>query len=198
MVVSIGQAAVLVGVAISTLRRWEAEERFIPTLRTKGGHRRYSLSEIESEFLGKTPKNEARKTILYARVSSHDQKEDLKRQIDTLEDYSKEKNFVSETISDLGSGLNFKKKGLNSLITQVCSGSVERLILTHKDRLLRFGSPLLFKICSYFNTEVVILGEEKEKSFEETLAADVVEIITVFTSKVYGKRSHSNRRKKAA
>ena len=110
MLMSIGQAAVLVGVAISTLRRWETEERFIPTLRTKGGHRRYSLTEIESEFLGKTPKNEARKTILYARVSSHDQKEDLQRQISTLEDYSKEKNYVSETISDLGSGLNFKKK----------------------------------------------------------------------------------------
>ena len=198
MLVSIGQAALLVGVAISTLRRWEAEERFFPTFRTKGGHRRYSLSEIECEFLGKTPKNEPRKTILYARVSSHDQKEDLQRQTATLDDYSKEKNYVSETISDLGSGLNFKKKGLNSLITQICSGNVERLILTHKDRLLRFGSPLLFKICSYFNTEVIILGEEKEKSFEETLAADVVEIITVFTSKVYGKRSHTNRRKKAA
>lgn len=197
MLVSIGQAAVFVGVAISTLRRCEAEERFFPALKTKGGHRRHSITEIESEFLGKTPKNENRKTILYARVSSHDQKVDLQRQIDTLKD-SKEKNYFSETISDLGSGLDFKKKGLNSLITQICSGSVERLILTDKDRLLRIGSPLLFKICSYFNTEVVILGEEKEKSFEETLAADVGEIITVFTSKVYGKRSHSNRRKKAA
>ena len=68
------------------------------------------------------------------------------------------------------------------------------MVLTHKDRLLRFGSPLLFKLCEFYNCEVVILEKQLNKSFEHELVADVIEIMTVFTAKMYGKRSHRNRK----
>ena len=194
MHISIGEAALLIGVADSTLRRWEKEGSFHPCFRTKGSHRRYSLTAIKREFHKKTEATSPRKTIGYARVSSHDQKKDLERQIQRLSNYCQAKGYSYALISDLGSGLNFEKKGLVKVIHQICLGQVERLILTHRDRLLRFGAPLLFKICSYFDTEVVVLEEMKELSFEEELVSDVVELMTVFTSRLYGKRSGKNRR----
>ena len=111
--------------------------------------------------------------------------------------YCEENSFEYEVISDLGSGLNFKKKGLNKLIEAIIGGKVSRLILTHRDRLLHFGSPLLFKLCQAFDTEVLILDDNKDLkvSFEQELAADVIEILTVFTSKLYAQRSHKNRKK---
>lgn len=88
---------------------------------------------------------------------------------------------------------HYKKKGLNKLINLICHGKVQRLVLTHKDRLLRFGSALLFKLCDFFGTEVIALEEKNNKSFEQELVADVIEIMTVFTAKMHGKRSHRNK-----
>lgn len=197
MYLSIGQAAELLGISISTLRRWEKEGYFCASYRTKGGHRRYSLKEIQTELLETEPSDcveEQRKTYGYSRVSSSDQKLDLKRQTKRLENYCKSRKWDFEIISDLGSGINYKKKGLNRLIKLICQGKVSRLVLTHKDRLLRFGSPLLFKLCEFNNCEVVILEKQLNKSFEQELVADVIEIMTVFTAKMYGKRSHRNRK----
>ena len=90
---------------------------------------------------------------------------------------------------------NFKKKGLNNLLQMLCTGSVSELVITHRDRLLRFGAPLLFKICDFFGTKVTVLdAETTARSFEEQLAGDVIEIMTVYSAKIYGKRSHANRR----
>jgi putative resolvase len=98
-------------------------------------------------------------------------------------------------IQDLGSGLNDNKKGLRQLIRRICSGSVGRLVLTHKDRLLRLGSELVFALCEAYNTEVVIINQgEQPLSFEEELAQDVLEIITIFSARLYGSRSHKNRK----
>ena len=80
----------------------------------------------------------------------------------------------------------------------ICHDRVQRLILTHKDRLLRFGSPLLFKLCEFFGTEVIVLEEKSAKSFEQELVADVIEVMTVFTAKMHGKRSHKNKESCAA
>jgi predicted site-specific integrase-resolvase len=195
MYLSIGQAADVVGVSISTLRRWELTGNFLPDFRTCGGHRRYLLSRIKAELLNehKGPEKTANQTICYARVSSSDQKLDLKRQEKRLADYCEEKQWKYNVISDLGSGINFKKQGLNKLLKLICSQQMARLVITHQDRLLRFGSPLLFKLCDYFGIEVIILEKQLTDSFEKTLVADVIEIMTVFTAKIYGKRSHANR-----
>jgi len=128
----------------------------------------------------------------YARVSSHDQKKDLENQIKFLDKYIQNDNKI--VISDLGSGLNFNKKGLIHLISLIISRKIHTLYLTHKERLLRFGSDLIFKLCSTFGTNVVIINSSESKSFEVTLAEDVIELMTVFSAKLYGKRSHHNKK----
>ena len=93
----------------------------------------------------------------------------------------------------MGSGPNYNKRGLRELIRRICSGEVGRLVVTHKDRLLRFGSELVFSLCEHFGTEVVIINASEEATFEEELVQDVLEIITVFSARLYGSRSRKNR-----
>ena len=133
-------------------------------------------------------------TIAYARVSSTDQKTDLDRQKQVLELFCAGRGWTYELISDLGSGMNYRKKGLTELLEKLLTGKVERLVLTHKDRLLRFGAELIFSICEMMNVEVVIINRGAETSFEEDLAKDVLEIITVFSARLYGARSRKNQK----
>lgn len=112
-----------------------------------------------------------------------------------LENHLKEHQIENiELISDLGSGLNYKKKGLKKILNMLLSGKINTLYLTHKDRLLRFGSELVFNIAQQFGTKIKIIYEEKN-TFEEQLAKDVLEIITVFSARLYGSRSHKNKSK---
>lgn len=189
--VAIGEAAQVLGVSITTLRRWEAEGRLVPD-HTAGKHRRYDLSKIKPElfFAG----SDERRTIAYARVSSHDQKDDLERQKQVLELYCARQGWTFEVIADLGSGMNYRKKGLKRLLDDVVDGHVGRLVITHKDRLLRFGAELVFAICEAKQVEVVILNQGGDTTFEEDLAKDVLEIITVFSARLYGSRSRKNQK----
>jgi putative resolvase len=112
-----------------------------------------------------------------------------------LEAFCAANGWTYEVMQDLGSGLNYNKKGLQQLIRRICSGNVGRLVLTNKDRLLRFGSEIIFSLCETFNTEVVLINQgEQPLSFEEELAQDVLEIITVFSARLYGSRSHKNQK----
>jgi predicted site-specific integrase-resolvase len=139
-------------------------------------------------------KTESNLTIGYARVSSHDQKKDLIRQANLLSLYCAKKGWNFEVIKDLGSGMNYRKKGLKKLIDLILDGKIKRLVLTHKDRLLRFGAELIFALCETKQVEVVIINQGNEISFEEELAKDVLEIITVFAARLYGSRSHKNKK----
>ena len=109
--------------------------------------------------------------------------------------YCTEHGYKYELITDLGSGMNYYKKGLTNLINQILNNDVKRLVITHKDRLLRFGAELIFSICEAKEVEVVIINQGQEKaSFEEDLAKDVLEIITVFSARLYGSRSKKNKK----
>jgi predicted site-specific integrase-resolvase len=136
--VPIGVAGQELGVHPMTLRRWETEGRIDPPVRTQGGRRRYGLAKLRAIAPHKAPSTRA--TIVYARVSTNGQKDDLVRQVALLESYRATNGWVYEIISDLGSGLNYHKRGLKTLVSRICSGDVGRLVLSHKDRLLRFGS----------------------------------------------------------
>ena len=105
-----------------------------------------------------TPKPD-RITLAYARVSSADQKKDLERQKTVLEMYCATQGWNFELISDLGSGMNYRKKGLQSLLQKLLNGKIERLVITHKDRLLRFGAELIFSVCEMKGVEVVIVNK---------------------------------------
>ena len=189
---NIGDAAKLLGVAESTMRRWEKEGKLIPDERTAGNQRRYRLSSLRPEMSRGVDYD--RKTIAYARVSSHDQKDNLERQKQLLEMFCASNGWKYEIISDLGSGMNHHKKGLKGLLEDILENNVGRLVITHKDRLLRFGAELVFAICEAKDVEVVIMNKGEDSSFEEDLAKDVLEIITVFTARLYGSRSKKNKK----
>ena len=89
--------------------------------------------------------------------------------------------------------MNYKKKGLKQLISLILQGKVQTLILNHKDRLLRFGAELIFTLCDFMRVTVIVLEAKKEVTFEEELSSDVIELMTVFCAKLYGKRSHKNK-----
>jgi excisionase family DNA binding protein len=187
----IHEAAEILGVSNTTLRRWEASGKLVPE-RTAGNQRRYRLSQINPALVRNAEAD--RKTIAYARVSSHDQKADLERQKQVLELYCATQGWTFNLISDLGSGMNYHKKGLKQLLEMILDGKVSRLVITHKDRLLRFGAELVFAICEAKQVEIVILNRGEDTSFEEDLAKDVLEIITVFSARLYGSRSHKNQK----
>ena len=189
---SIKQAANQLGVSVSTLRRWD-ETGVLVAQRTPKGHRRYDLSKINPN-LTRNKVEQQRKTIAYARVSSHDQKSDLQRQIEILELYCSSQGWSFEVISDLGSGMNYHKKGLKRLLDDILDNKIDRLVLTHKDRLLRFGAELVFALCEARQVEVVIINQGENLSFEEELAQDVLEIITVFSARLYGSPSKKNKK----
>ncbi|BCU08412.1 IS607 family transposase [Allochromatium tepidum] len=190
--VSIREAADFFGVAAQTLRRWEREGKLIPDERTAGGRRRYDLARLRPERFH-APES-ARRTIAYTRVSSHDQKADLERQKQVLELYCARQGWTFEVIADLGSGMNYHTKGLKRLLNEVIEGRIGRLVITHKDRLLRFGAELVFALCEAKQVEVVILNQGEDTTFEEDLASDVQELITVFSARLYDSRSRRNRK----
>ena len=190
---SISEAAKVLGVSESTLRRWEREGRLLPDERTSGGQRRYRLSSLRPG-MKRARDVSNRKTVAYARVSSHDQKEDLERQKRVLELFCASNGWEFEVLSDVGSGINYHKKGLKRLLRAIIDDEVGRLVVTHKDRLLRFGAELVFAICEAKEVEVVVINKGEDTTFEEDLAKDVLEIITVFSARLYGARSRKNKK----
>jgi putative resolvase len=111
-----------------------------------------------------------------------------------LEMFCSSRGWSFEILSDLGSGMNYHKRGLRKLLQKILNQNIGRLVLTHKDRLLRFGAELIFAICEEKEIEVVLINQGNEPSFEEELAADVLEIITVFSARLYGSRSRKNKK----
>lgn len=186
--VKIGEAARLLGTTPDTLRKWEATGEVLPTRKTRGGTRYYDVALLLKLDSGDYP------TIGYARVSSTDQKEDLVRQQAMLEAYCSAKGWRTEIIKDNGSGMNYRKKGLMTLLEKILRKQITRLVITHKDRLLRFGSELVFTLCELQGIEIVIIHKGEQPSFEEELAQDVLEIITVFSARLYGSRSKKHKK----
>ena len=178
----------MLGTKPDTLRRWERTGELLPTRRTRAGTRYYSVSDL----LGTA--NEAAPTLCHARVSSHTQKDALDRQQTALEAYCAAKGWRAETIRDLGSGLNYRKQGLQRLLDLILKRQIRRLVITHKDRLLRFGAELVFALCELQGIEIVIIHQGEPPSFEEELAQDVLEIVAVFRARLYDSRSPQARK----
>ena len=186
--IKIGKAAEILGVTIQTLHQWEKTGELVADRKSNAGTRYYDVDKLLNLRDSDYP------TIAYARVSSHDQRADLSRQCELLETFCAAKGWRYAIISDLGSGMNYKKKGLNQLLELILKKQMRRIVLTHKDRLLRFGSELVFALCEIQGIEIVIINKGEQPSFEEELAKDVLEIITVFSARLYGSRSHKNKK----
>ena len=185
---TIGQFSKLVGKSIQTLRLWDAENKLKPHHISDGGHRYYSEQQIY-QVTQQAIKKKPRKSIGYCRVSSNKQKDDLERQIENVKTYMIAKGYTSDTITDIGSGINYNKKGLNSLINMITNYEVDKIVIMYKDRLLRFGFELIENLCSKYGTEIEII-DQTEKTGEQELVEDLVQIVTVFSCRLQGKRAN--------
>ncbi|NLZ48819.1 MAG: IS607 family transposase [Clostridiales bacterium] len=156
---SIGVASKILGVSISTMRRWETEGKLIPE-RTNSGHRRYDKGSLLNF---KYHKENVKLTIGYCRVSSSDQREDLNRQVMTVSDYCVSKGYQFKIIQDLGSGVNYNKKGLKELIELIVHKEIERVVINYRDRLIRFGFEIIEQLCILNDVEIEIINHESVK-----------------------------------
>lgn len=181
---SIGEFAKLIGKTEQTLRNWDKQGKLKPAYITNGGHRIYSQEQFNF-ILGINSKKKI--TIGYCRVSSNKQKDDLERQIENVKTYMIARGYKFKIISDIGSGINYSKKGLNTLIDMVINGEVDKIVVLYKDRLVRFGYELIENICSKYETTIEII-DNTEKTEEQELVEDLIQIVTVFSCRLQGKK----------
>jgi putative resolvase len=194
MLYSIGEFATKVGRTIQTIRNWDRTDILKPVHIAPSGHRYYSQSQVD-KLLGLVPIKPQKLMIGYCRVSSNKQKDDLIRQVDFVQQFMVAHGYSFEIISDVGSGINYTNPGLRSLIEKVKSGLVDKVVILHKDCLLRFGFELVEYFCSLYHVPIDIIDNTK-KSEQEELVEDLVQIITVFGAKLNGRRA--NRTKQLA
>ena len=186
---SIGEFANKIGKTVQTLRNWDNKGTLKPHHITAGGTRYYSQEQL-NHILGLKSKDKLnKKTIGYRRVSSHKQKDDLERQIENVKTYMYAKGYQFEIISDIGSGINYNKKGLNQLIDMITNSEVDKIVVLYKDRLIRFGYELIENLCDKYGTTIEII-DNTEKTEEQELVEDLIQIVTVFSCRLQGKRAN--------
>lgn len=184
---SIHEFSKIIGVSAQILQNWDNNGKLHPHHTTASGYRYYSEEQL-NQVMNVKPNNK-RITIGYCRVSSHKQKDDLERQIENVRIYLTAKGQPFEIISDIGSGINYKKKGLQELMKRISQNQVDKVVVLYKDRLLRFGFELVEYIASLYNCEIEII-DHTEKSEQQELVEDLVQIITVVSCKLQGKRAN--------
>lgn len=187
MLMSIGKFSKEIGVSISTLRTWDKTGYLKPAKVLDNGYRYYSDEQID-KYLNVDSDIDDRKIVLYARVSTKKQTDDLDRQIENLKTYAYTKGYSFELITDIGSGLNYKKEGLKKLIRMICNKEIKKLVVLYKDRLVRFGFELIEEVCRINDVEIEII-DNTTVSKEQELTDDLIQIITVFANRLYGSRS---------
>jgi len=182
------EAKKLLGVTTRTIQRWDKDGK-IRVVRTVGGRRRIPESEVK-RILGL---REERIIVGYARVSSSTQRDDLERQKQSIMAYAKERGYGEiQILSDIGSGLNEKRKNFLKLLEMVSEGDVSKVIVAYEDRLTRFGFGTLSKLFLAFGTTIEAINHE-EKAPQKELVEDLITIVSHFAGKLYGMRSHKYR-----
>lgn len=179
---STGKAAKLIGVHAQTLRKWERDGKITPQ-RTESGQRRYNINDIK-QFFGK----DVRRRIIYCRVSSKKQEEDLQRQIL----YIKEQFPDHEVISDISSGIHYNRPGFKTLLEHIMLGDVGEVVCSYRDRIGRFGLSMFEQVCEFYKTKIRCINEEDEGNSNsiEGVAEDIVAIITSYSAKIHGMRKY--------
>jgi len=180
------------GISYSTLSRWVREGR-IKAIRTAGGKYRIPESEVRRIAEGLLISKEVR-AIIYARVSSNDQKSDLERQIQYLTEYCASKGYkVIDVLSDVASGLKTDRRSLLKLFDYVVNKQVDMVVVTYRDRLTRFGFEYLEFFFKQYGVRIeVVFGEEPKDAYQE-LVEDLIEVITSFADKLYGMKSRKKK-----
>lgn len=189
---TIGQFAKLIGRTPQTLRDWDKKGELKPHYVAPSGYRYYSQEQL-NHFMGIKGIKPDRKVIGYCRVSSNKQKDDLTRQVENMQTYLLAQGKPFEIITDIGSGINYKNKGLLELIDLISQNKVEKVVVLYKDRLLRFGYELVEYIASLYSCTIEVI-DTTEKTEEQELVEDMIQIVTVFSAKLQGKRANKAKR----
>lgn len=188
--ISIGKFAKMVGVTPTTLRRMDANGELKPQHVSKGGTRYYSMEQLN---LFSTRPQQKQLVIGYCRVSTPSQKDDLETQVNNLKTYMYAKGYEFDIITDVGSGINYTKKGLQELLKKINNREITKVVILYKDRLVRFGYEIIEYLCVLNGVELEVV-DHNEKSKEEELTDDFIQIITVFANRLYGQRSKKTKR----
>jgi putative resolvase len=183
-----GEATRLLDVHPNTIRRWEAEGKLRCEWTPGGKERRIPEREI-NRILGITTADNADAVVLYGRVSGHGQRDDLATQVECLEVEFGPRFAKAYTITDIGSGLNARRRGLRRLMDMVCSRSVRAIAITYKDRLTRFGFEYLEAFFTAHDVEILILHPDEDQTPEEDLVSDMIALVTSFAGRLYGRHS---------
>ena len=176
----------ILGVTAQTLRNWDKEGKLKPSYTKSNGYRYYSEDVILSYTQERKTKKDVN-VVLYARVASKEQQDDLERQISNLKEYAKDKYEKYDVISDIGSGINYEKPGLKKLIEMINKKQVDVIVVLYKDRLLRYGFELVEYFAKLNNVKIEVI-DKIDKNQDQELVEDLVQIITVFSCKLQGKR----------
>lgn len=188
---SIGQFAKLINRTEQTLRNWDKSGKLKPAYVDKDTGYRYYTEKQLKEYNGENIRE--KQVIGYCRVSSLKQKDALNRQIENVKMYMYAKGYQFSIISDIGSGVNYQNKGLNTLMNMVLNEKISKIVILYKDRLVRFGFELIENICNSKGIEIEII-DNTERTDEEEIVEDLIQIITVFSCRLQGKRSKKTKR----
>ena len=183
--------AELINVSVKTLQRWD-RENVLKAFRTPTD-RRYYTYEQYLEFKGINNIGDDKKKVIYTRVSTNNQKDDLKNQVKLLLDFANAKEIIiDETIEDIGSGLNYNHKKWNKLIEHCMENKIDSIMITHKDRLIRFGYEWFERYIGKYNVKIIVVNNEILSPNEE-LVQDIISILHVFSCRVYGMRKYKKK-----
>lgn len=184
----IHEMAEKLGVSIKTLQRWDNTGK-LPARRTPSNQRYYTEDQY-LDYMGMSVEKPHRKVVAYARVSSRNQKDDLKIQIDFIRTFANANGVIlDECIKDIGSGLNYNRPKWNELLQAVMRDEIATIYVTYKDRFIRFGFEWFENLCKQHQTEIVVLNHE-ETSPDQELVEDLTSIVHVFSCRLYGLRKY--------
>ena len=180
--------AELLGVSVKTLQRWD-RDGILKANRTPTDRRYYTYNQY-LQFKGINTVEDNREIVIYARVSTRNQKDDLKNQVEFLKTFCNSKGMiVSQCIEDFGSGLNYNRKKWNQLLNEVMENKIKTIVISNKDRFIRFGYDWFEKFCEKFHTSIIVVNNETLSPNEE-LVQDIISILHVFSCRLYGLRKY--------
>lgn len=181
-----------IGVSVRTLQKWD-KAGILKAYRTPT-NRRYYTKEQYLQYIGKQGDNQSdRKVVAYARVSTYNQKDDLKNQLAFIRQFANANGvIIDEAISDIGSGLNYNRKKWNLLLEQVMQNQISIIYITYKDRFIRFGYEWFERLCNRHGTKIVVLNNP-DTSPDKEMVEDLVSIIHVFSCRLYGLRKYKKK-----
>ena len=181
--------AEMIGVSVKTLQRWDNDNK-LKAFRTPTNRRYYTHNQYV-EYMGKTIQDkDKRKNIIYTRVSTNNQKDDLKNQVEFLKQFANARGIIiDEIFEDIGSGLNYNRKKWNKLLEDCMLGLIKTVIVAHRDRFIRFGYEWFERFLKSNGVEIIVVNNEK-LSPQEEMIQDLINIIHVFSCKIYGLRKY--------